>query len=405
MSSVETHHELRNGETIRAYLDELARLKTPVQLWLPADDKPFETTLSHVSPITFSSTTTPQLEPGQTLDLSFMLEARRFIARVKALSSGVFRIPLTIAQGERRAEYRGAFERSEPAVVMAVEHCSGTVLGGKFLLGKLLDLSPHGLRIALGEVGSLSGPGDGLKIGDRFASICITGLPFTPPIHGRARVAHVAQTAAEPYAGLALEGLTDADQRNVERVLAPRLPTTFGEAFPAKKRKTDIADELGTPTAVKVKAKAPEIVQREPPPPAAPERPVTTPVMRLRKASKKLLFLSEHRMTPALAEAFRQDGFKHVVEVKSYPEAKAAASQAKFDLLFLDVRVGRHWGGDMMKSLRDLDLLVDVPIILLVDHSTDGALVIARSLEAIWIHERSKPFEDLLPLVYQVVLE
>ena len=67
---METQHELRNGETIRAYLDELARLKTPVQLWLPADDKPFETTLSHVSPITFSSTTTPQLEPGQTLDLS-----------------------------------------------------------------------------------------------------------------------------------------------------------------------------------------------------------------------------------------------------------------------------------------------------------------------------------------------
>lgn len=405
MSSVETQLELRNGETIRAYLDELARLKIPVQLWLPTDDKPFETTLSHVSPITFSSTTTPQLEPGQTLDLSFMLEARRFIARVKALSSGVFRIPLILAQGERRAEYRGVFERSEPAEAMAVELRSSSVLGGKLVLGKLLDLSPHGLRLALGEVGSVSGPGDDLKIGDRFASICITGLPFTPPIHGRARVAHLARDVAEPYAGLTLEGLTEGDQRRVERVLAPRMPTTFGEAFPAKKRKTDIADELGTPTAVKAKTKAPEIVLREAPPPPAPERPVTTPVMRLRKSSKKLLFLSEHRATPALAEAFRQDGFKHVVEVKSYPEAKAAAGQTRFDLLFLDVRVGRHWGGDMMKSLHDLDLLVDVPVILLVDHSTDGALVIARSLEALCIHERDKPFEDLLPLVYQVVLE
>jgi hypothetical protein len=58
-----------------------------------------------------------------------------------------------------------------------------------------------------------------------------------------------------------------------------------------------------------------------------------------------------------------------------------------------------------MKSLHSLDLLLDVPIILLVDHSSDGALVIARSLEAVWIHERGKPFEELLPLVYQVVLE
>jgi len=402
---VETQHELRDGETIRAYLDELARLKTRVQLWLPDEEKPFETTLSHVSPITFSITTTPQLEPGQVLDLSFMLDARRFKARVKVLSSGVFRIPLAIARGERRAEFRCPFDRSEPAQAMAVECRWGTVLGGTFLLGRVLDLSPHGLRVALGEVGSLSGSGENLKTGDRFASICITGLPFTPPIHGRARVAHVARGGAEPYVGLALEGLCEGDQRSVELVLAPRRPTTFGEAFPAKKRKTDIADELGTPTPVKVKAKAPEIVQREAVPPPPPERPVTTAVMRLRKASKKLLFLSEHATTRALAEAFRADGFKQVVEAKSYLEAKTAAGQTRFDLLFLDIRVGRHWGGDMMKSLHSLDLLLDVPIILLVDHSSDGALVIARSLEAVWIHERGKPFEELLPLVYQVVLE
>ena len=116
MSDPEPKHELRNGETIRAYLEELARLGTPVQLWAAAsDEKPFETTLAHVTPVTFSSTTTPQLEPGRVLNLSFMLDARRFVALVKVVASGVFRIPLAVAQGERRAEFRGGFERAEPA--------------------------------------------------------------------------------------------------------------------------------------------------------------------------------------------------------------------------------------------------------------------------------------------------
>ena len=49
--------ELRDGETIRAYLEELVRMKAPVQLWKDASAAPFETTLQAVSPITFSTTT------------------------------------------------------------------------------------------------------------------------------------------------------------------------------------------------------------------------------------------------------------------------------------------------------------------------------------------------------------
>ncbi len=404
MPSLEPKLELRNGETIRAYLDELARLKIPVRLWLADDDKPFETTLQNVSPITFSTTTTPPLEPGRPITLSFMLEARRFVAHVKVVASGVFRIPMAIAQGERRAEFRGVFDKAELAQVIGVEQCWGTAFGGRIFQGKLLDLSPHGLRVALNEAASLSGAGAPLKPGDRFDSVCITGLPYTPPIHVRARVAHVARNGPEPFAGLALEELSEADQKNLERILAPRFPTTFGEAFPAKKRRMDIADQLGAPTPVKVVAKAPEIVLRQAPAPE-PERAASSAVLRLRKAGKKILLLSEHAASAALAEALRADGFKNVVEARSYPEAKAAAGQTRFDLLVLDIRVGSHWAGDIMESLRSHDLMLDTPIILLVDHRNDGSVAIATAIDASWIHERRKPGEDLLPVVAKLVLE
>ena len=327
-------------------------MKTPVQLWAAGSlERPFETTLAAVTPVTFSSTTTPHLEPGRVLGLSFMLDARRFVAQVKVVASGVFRIPLAIAQGERRAEFRGPFERAEPAQAFAVEVCSGTVLGGRTLLGRLLDLSPHGIRVALSEVGSLTGPGTELKAGDGFHSISIAGLPFTPTIQARGRVVHLARSAAEPYVGLALEGMTEGDPEEHRPGSSPRrLPTTFGEAFPAKKRKTDVADHWARPPRSRPGSRRRRSWNGPRLSPAAgagarQRRPAPA------QGGKKILLLSENAASPALAEALRADGFKHVVEARSYLEAKTVASQTGFDLLILDIRVGPHWGGDMMKTL------------------------------------------------------
>jgi CheY-like chemotaxis protein len=407
LSNPESKVELRNGETIRAYLDELARLKTPIQLWKPGTDEiPFETTLQAVTAITFSTTTTPQLEQGELLSLAFMLDARRFLAQVKVVSSGVFRIPISIAQGERRAEFRGGFDRAEPGQVLVVEQCSETVFGGRTLQGKLLDLSRHGLRVALDQVGALSGRGEKLKVGDRFAVLCLSSLPFTPQIVCRGSVAHISRNSAEPHLGFLLDGLSESDQKNIERILSPRYPTTFGEAFPNRKRKTDLADRVGTPTPTLVKAKAPEIVERnQAATPPASRRPPATAVMRLRKAGKKILLLSEHAATPALAEALREDGFKQVVEARSYLEARTVASQARFDLLILDIRVGTHWCGDLMGSLHANDLLLETPIILLADYRNDGSLAMARNLDAVLLHERKKPYDDLAPVIYKLLLD
>ena len=286
------HRELRDGETIRAYLEELARLQTPVQMWLPgADAAPFRTTLAKVSPITFSIATTPQLEPGQILNLSFMLDARRFVTQGKVVTPGVFRIPLSIAQGERREHLRATFGRDEPGRVFAVEAEAGGVLQGRFLLGRLLDLSPGGLRVGLEEVGHLDLDRPALALGDQFGCLRISDLPFTPAIHGCGGVCHLGEEAGGPFAGLRLEGCSERDRVSLERLLIPRRPATFGEAFPTRKRKTDFADQLGPPTQTQVRIKAPEVEDRvlaTAEAPSAPARSQPTAVMRLRRASRNL---------------------------------------------------------------------------------------------------------------------
>ena len=132
MTSLGLKPELRNEDTIRAYLEELVRLKSVVQLSLPqSTEKPFETTLEQVSKATFSSTTTPLLETGQTLQLAFMLDARRFIAQVQVVATGVFSgSPPVIGLGERRNHPRGRLRpHQDRATVFAVERGAGTFLG------------------------------------------------------------------------------------------------------------------------------------------------------------------------------------------------------------------------------------------------------------------------------------
>ena len=406
MTSLGLKPELRNEETIRAYLEELVRLKSAVQLSLPHSvEKPFETTLEQVTKATFSSTTTPLLEPGQTLQLAFMLDARRFTAPIKVVATGVFSLPLSVAHGERRNHPRGAFDRTyDRAEVYAVETRNEPFLGGRTIQGKLLELSAQGLRLSMDEFDVLTGPVVPLKTGTRFDAVRITDLRHTPPIQCSGTLTHLTGTAA----GFLLDGLSERDEKNIARILAPRFPPSFGSDFPSRKRKTDVADHAGTPTPTRIKAKAAEVVERPlemAPVPEEPVRPKVTAVMRLRKAAKRILFLSAQGSMTGLAEAFRQDGFRQVFESRSFVETQGLAKRMRFDLILLDNTMSGHWGKDMMKALHAHQLLLDTPIMLMVECRNDFSRTIAEALDAVHIHERRESYEDLVPVVYKLLLE
>ncbi len=409
MSNLGLKPELRDGETIRAYLDELVLLKTPVQLWLPQTDAPpFETTLERISGNTFVTTTTPPLAEGQQLFLSFLLEARRFNAPTQVVSTGVFRIPASVTQGERRERYRAAFQPSDGIRFLGIECLAETFVLGRFVSGALLDLSLQGLRILVDDLSCSGDEPRELKRGDVFEAVCIQGLPFTPDIHCRARVAHVIPGKEGDAVGLQLEGLEVGDQKNIERILARRFPTTFGQAFPKKKRKTDLGDRLGAPVQVLAPAKAPEVVQAPAPTAPAKEKPLrppSTPAMRLRKASRRILILSANQEGgAALADHLRQDDFRYVQVASSFLEAKHLASATRFDLLLLDVKVGGHFGQMILESLRKHELLLDTPIILVADRRDASVPAVAEEIQAIHVHDRRDSYEELVPVLYGLLV-
>lgn len=125
MGNLGLKFELRDGNTIRAYLDDLVLKKTPVQLWVSqADALPFETTIVRVARDTFTTAQTQALPLDQQLYISFMVDARRFTANTRVVSTGVFKIPSTVGQGERRERFRADFSRDERIEVFACEKVS-----------------------------------------------------------------------------------------------------------------------------------------------------------------------------------------------------------------------------------------------------------------------------------------
>ncbi|MDR3672673.1 MAG: response regulator [Holophaga sp.] len=406
MTNLGLKAELRDGNTIRAYLDDLVLKKTQVQLWIAqADALPFETTVARVSRDTFVTAQTPPLPQDQQLNFSFMVDSRRFTAHTQVVSTGVFKIPTAVAVGERRERFRAFFTRAEEIEVFACERVSAPFISGRVMLGRLLDLSLQGLRVSVDELGAETGEAAALKRGDTFATVCISGLPYTPTIQCGGIVAHVRSSPGELSAGFLLTGLLETDRKNIERILARRFPTTFGQAFPQKHRKTDIADQAGAPVQVKEMAKAPEVVALAPLPatPAAarPARPEVTAVMRIRKAGRKILVISASSDgRKALAESMREDDFKQVFEAKSFLDAQNLARAMRFDLVLLDVKVGGHQGQMILEALHRHDLLLDTPVILVADKRDAHIEAVAEAIEAVHIHEKRASYEDLVPALY-----
>jgi len=307
--------------------------------------------------------------------------------------------------GERRERFRAAFTRADGIEVFACEKVSPPFLWGRVIAGRLIDLSVQGLRVALEDLTCPEGDPAALKRGDAFAVVSISGLPYTPTIQCAGTVAHTLQGPEGLSAGFLLTGISDPDQNNIERILARRFPTTFGQAFPKKNRKTDIADQLGAPVQTKVAPKAPEVVALPaapaPPPKARAPRPEVTAVMRIRKSSRRILVISAGAEgAKPLAESLREDDFKQVSEARSFLEAQHMAQASRFDIILLDVRVGGHLGQMILEALRRHGLLLDTQVILVADRRDGSVEAVAEAIGAVHIHEKRSAYEDLVPALY-----
>jgi len=135
-----------------------------------------------------------------------------------------------------------------------------------------------------------------------------------------------------------------------------------------------------------------------------PPRPEVTPVMRIRKAVRKILVISAtSEGRKSLAESMREDDFKQVFEAKSFLDAQSMARATRFDLVMLDVKVGGHFGQMILEALHRHELLLDTPVILVADRRDANIEAVAEAIEAIHIHEKRAPYDDLVPVLYALL--
>jgi CheY-like chemotaxis protein len=81
------------------------------------------------------------------------------------------------------------------------------------------------------------------------------------------------------------------------------------------------------------------------------------------------------------------------------------AQELRFDLLLLDNTMSGHWGKDMMKALGSRGLLLDTPVILVVESRNPMSEAVAETLGALHVHERREGYGALSPVVHWLLLE
>ena len=80
------------------------------------------------------------------------------------------------------------------------------------------------------------------------------------------------------------------------------------------------------------------------------------------------------------------------------------ARASQFDLVLLDVKVGGRFGQMILEALHRHELLLETPVILVADKRDASIEAVAEAIEAIHIHEKRAPYDELVPVLYSILV-
>ena len=427
--------ELRDRETILAYLEELARIGTAMQVWVGKDCiLPYEVHIKLVEEgrkrfLVFLGRALPHDVERQHIEISFPLDGRRFIARVKCLGregymTAAFSIPESVEEGERRQRVRARFGPREKARVTIL----GDLFDGFGVAGRIMDLSLHGIKVRVDRTIQVRGArvvpnsANVFATGESLALVRLQDLPHTPQIECSGRVAHIEQSSLGVTIGVKLDGLSSADQARIEATLIRRLPT-FARAFPNRKRRKDCESKPERRPGDAVESVSPDEVWEDPPEceqsggllsdgssqrsqliVTGGEEGRRERLRRIKKHGKRVMVISLDDFERAiLAVTLHVDGFRRIVEARNFVEGISALRSGPVDLVFMDFSVGNLQGPAMLAKLRQNGLAAEVPVIFLSDSVDVRSLIIAKGSGA-HLHERPVDFDGKIrPLIHQLL--
>jgi CheY-like chemotaxis protein len=388
---------LRDRDQILAWLEELARIRTPLELKVQEKDllpipAKVEVVAEESSALTLSLQRIPAPEPkaGQIIHVVFPLDGQRFRTDLVYRGRGgymqcVFALPEAIYHAERREAIRARFGTREKTQVVALEG----LFEGVGLGGQMVNLSLGGCAFRLQRAMDIRGDRrlplrhDLLIPGTQLALLRLQDLPHLPLVECGGVVAHVDQRTDGLIMGVRFEGLGSFESQVVGRVLTQRVPG-FRRGFPRKRRHRDLTEEeLKRPQAPE--DPLPEEMQEpdELQPPSDADVALSDEELQelretvrvpnrlnlLRKRGKRILLLMGDELDRAILMAtLHVDGFRSVYEATSLEQALELNCTVAFEMVIVDQKVGEHGALDLVEALRAEGLTKGAPVVVLQRH-------------------------------------
>ncbi len=377
---------LRDREQILAWLEELARLRTPLGLRLNEEDAhgatvKVELVSEEKGTFTLSFLHQPSgtWKEGQLVHLAFPLDGQRFktTAKYRGLAGYLqreFALPEAMRHAERRGLMRTRFGAREKATVAVLEN----LFDGLGLSGPILNLGIGGLAFRVDRAMDirldrrLTVKGDLASAGKAMALIRIQDLPHVPTLECGATIMHFGARDEGVVAGLRFEDLGSLESQYIAKLLSQRIPL-FGKGFPRKRRRGELAQEEDPGEE--------EIPAFEEPVPADPVEEALSDrelleikvamkapdrLVLLRKRTRQLLIVHPEELDRAiLVSTLQVDGYRGVYEARSLVQALEISRHHQLDALIVWHKVGPHDGVEVVAKLRETFKGTTLPAVLL----------------------------------------
>lgn len=417
---VEREPALRDPEQVMAYLEQLQRLHSELDLRLVEDAEVaygawVEGVNEAEGTFTLSLRSRPVQEPrpGTPVFLWFTLDGLRFRTMARFLRRGaymesVFELPSAILHAERRNQARARFTARENVQVTALEGLAE----GIGLNGLLLNLSIGGLLFRVDRAIDLRRDrllplrADLLATGAGLAVVRILDLPRIPELEARGMVRHSDLRGDGLVVGLSFEAMGGLEAQALERLLVERMPDC-GLAFPRKRRRgeldqpedeppsetasldPDFARELGDQALDELR----ESIR-------SPDRAVL-----LKKRSRQiLLVMSDDLARTALLGSLYAEGYRCLYEARGLVQALDQARRHDLDLLILQQRVGPHSALEILDKLRAAERLGGARVLVLKDEEDVRLTLAAKAGAVARVLPRPCEFEGILKPMLEAML-
>jgi CheY-like chemotaxis protein len=403
-AEIDREKALRDPEQILAWLEELSRIGSEIDLDFPnSDHLPVAGKVKTVSEdmdfcsILFKYKPAKEPSPGQRMHAVFPLDGKRFQTSLVYQGRGNyleyrFGLPSAILHAERRESVR---VKMRPG-----DHFNIVVLQGLFeglgFSGVLVDLSMGGCCfraervIQIQSERRLAIASDMLAAGTSFALVRLTNLPRLPLVECGACLCSMRQSEGAVLLALRFEGLGAFERGILGKFLSERVPG-YSVRFPHKRRIRDLAEEELTGPQADNRQDAPEDASlhggkaqehdeinesQEATDALDPElqEPLTDEARlnKLRKRGKRILIAMGDELERVVFMAMlHQDGYRCLFEAKSLVQALNHHRNIALDLLMVDHTIGHMNAVSFVDVLRDQGLPKSVPVVVMqrkIDH-------------------------------------